>query len=67
MEGGVDLLFTGLFPISPGLFIYLFRYLGQFLERNLELNQLSLNLTDGELLIQEVNINVHVSPFSFPL
>ncbi|XGW33403.1 hypothetical protein V3C99_017658 [Haemonchus contortus] len=35
------------------------RYLGQFLEQNLTLDQLSVKLIDGELTINEVNINAH--------
>ncbi|VDO44022.1 unnamed protein product [Haemonchus placei] len=43
------------------------RYLGQFLEQNLTLDQLSVKLIDGELTINEVNINAHVVlvPFEF--
>uniref|UniRef100_A0A1I7WZ88 Autophagy-related protein 2 n=1 Tax=Heterorhabditis bacteriophora TaxID=37862 RepID=A0A1I7WZ88_HETBA len=35
------------------------RYFGQFLERNLVLDQLSLSLISGSLNIHDVNINVH--------
>ncbi|KAK6060465.1 hypothetical protein COOONC_01874, partial [Cooperia oncophora] len=35
------------------------RYLGQFLEQNLTLDQLSVKLIDGELSINEVKINSH--------
>ncbi|VDL71480.1 unnamed protein product [Nippostrongylus brasiliensis] len=41
------------------------RYLGQFLEQNLTLDQLSVSLIAGELSINDVKINAHVSSLEF--
>lgn len=40
------------------------RYLGQFLEQNLTLDQLSVKLIAGELSINEVKINAQVCDLS---